>query len=128
MDIRRKYLRLIAQNFGSSNACTVNCTNLTLLDFPLIAVGIENYMPVASQFLYLLLQTNAIPFLARKYKAKKYFHFGESRKDTVKMITYPNQVQLSYILKKFMRQFMPVQLPPENSAIKLDTKYLKLII
>src|SRR5690242_18036054 len=113
----KKYFQIIAQNYDIANNSVIICNKSSFLTFRLNSLGIENFLPIPSQYLYLFLQTNASPFLSRKYKSKKKWHFGESQTDTAKISVYAGQLQHSYALYKFMKEFMKNQLSPEQSAI-----------
>jgi len=104
MYFTKRYTQIITQNFHTANVCSVRWNKQTAMNFQLKAAGIEHDTPVPSQFLYLLLLTRTTPFLARKYKyrATKHFRFGEAKRDTAKMIAYPNQARLTRIFNKFM--------------------------
>ena len=125
MCFTKKYFQIIAQNFNIANACTIKHG---VLPFKLQAVGIEHYLPIPSQFLYLLLLTRTIPFLAKKHRQKKSFRFGAVKRETAKIMAYPNQARLNVIFNKFMGQLAPVQLPPEPSAIKFEKNYVRIIV
>ncbi len=66
--------------------------------------------------------------MARKHPSKKKYRFGEVAKDTVKIASYSNQFRLGRSLKKLYYKLMRGQLSPEQSAIRIDRKYIKIIV
>jgi hypothetical protein len=128
MYFSKKYSNLIRQNFLVTNTCGIAWATNEDLVYRLHSSGIESHLAIQSYFLYLLLTTKTFPFLARKYPSKKKFHFGEARTDTTKIVAYPGQVKLSAIFHQFMHKLMKDQLSPEPSSIKLEGKFLKIII
>jgi len=124
----QKYRNITSQNFLITNTCSVQWSKHTNLDHRLHSIGIENHLPIQSQFLYLLIISRTFPFLARKYPSRKKFHFGEMRSDTAKIAAYPNQTRFSAILHQFMYRLMKGQIPPEPSTIKIEGGFTKIII
>jgi len=127
MSFIKKYFDIMSQNLGSSILCSIT-NKRTRRGFRLNSAGIENYLPIPSQFLYLLLLTRTKPFLAKKITSRKRFRFMEIKRDTAKIATYPNQVRLEQVFAKFINNIMWQQIPPEPSAVKFDKNYLKLIV
>lgn len=126
-----KYSQILAQNFWSINTnCMLLRSNSSIEwnSYRLHAVGVENYLPIQSQFLYLYILTETFPFIARKYPSTKKIRFGESFYHTGKMIVYPSQVKLDYIFHKFVHNLMKNQLSPEYAAVKPEWNYTKIII
>jgi hypothetical protein len=127
MSFIKKYFDIMSQNLGSSVICSIT-NRRSRRGFLLNSVGIENYLPIPSQFLYLLLLTRTKPFLAKKFTSRKHFRFMEIKRDTVKIAAYPNQVRLEQVFAEFVNNIMWQQISPEPSALKFDKNYLKLIV
>lgn len=124
----QKYRLIAAQNFLITNTSSVFWTKHTYLDYRIHSIGIENYLPIQAQFLYLLLVSKTFPFLARKYPSRKKYYFGDMRSETAKIAAYPNQHSISTILHKFMYILMKDQISPEPPTLKIEDKFTKIII
>jgi hypothetical protein len=123
----KKYFDTVSQNIGSSVLCSIS-TKRTSRGIRLNSTGIENYLPIPSQFLYLLLLVRTKPYLAKKFTSRKRFRFMEVKRDTAKITMYPNQTRLEQFFAKFINSIMWQQIPPEPSSIKFHKDSLKLIV
>lgn len=128
MYFAKKYNDIVSQNLFVTNTVDISGSKPEYINFRLCAIGIENYLPIQSQFLYLLMLTRIFPFMARKHPSKKKFRFGDYRVgDNAKFVSYINQYRVGYLIHK-LHDFMPKQLSPEYSAITFNFKYAKVII
>ena len=66
--------------------------------------------------------------MARKHPSKKKYRFGEMAKDTAKFISYVNQFRLGKLTKKLYLELLKSQLSPEESSVRVDQKYTKIIV
>jgi len=123
----KKYMRSVSRNLMASLSADITNGNKYYLDYKLIAAGIEDSLPIQSQFLYLLILTKTIPFMARKHPSKKKFRFGRNPHDTAKMVAYINQHRVGPVMRKFMYRIMPEQLSPELPAVTFSDIYTKII-
>jgi len=101
----QKYVDIMTQNVGSATVCSTS-TKRTGRGLRLNSAGIENQIPLPSQFLYLLILTRTQPFLAKKYVSRKRFRFMEIKRDTAKISVYPNQARLECVFAKFINELM----------------------
>lgn len=124
----KKYTKSASQNILSKLSSDISRSHKRYLNMGLISVGIENYLPIPSQYFYLYFLTKRWPFMARKHPSKKKYRFGEMAKDTAKFISYINQFRLGRLFKKLYIKLMRGQLSPEQSAVRIDNKYIKIII
>jgi hypothetical protein len=124
------YKATISRNLLSA-LCSdaTNKTNKKYLRFKLVSVGVENFLPIVSQCLYLFILTmRKKPFFARKHPSKKKTRFGEVVGDTAKYATYVNEYDTKKLLPKLYFKLMRRQLSPEEPSIKLYIKYTKIIV
>ena len=124
----KKYQQLFCRNLLSFLISDIAFTHKRSLNISFASAGIENYIPLVSQFLYLFLLTKNQPFMARKHPSKKKYRFGESVGETAKFSSYVNHYKLGDLLKKLQFKLMRRQISPEKSAIKFDHKYIKIIV
>jgi hypothetical protein len=124
----KKYTRYISSNLLSKLSSDVARTSKRYLNFDFVAVGIQNHLPIPSQYLYLYMLTKSAPFMARKHPSKKKYRFGEMAKDTAKFISYINKYKLYFLFKNLYSKLMRGQLSPEDAAIRMDKKYTKVIV
>lgn len=118
MYFTKNYMQKIQQNLLSANASELRACRYDYLNFQLTAVGIEGFLPLQSQFLYVFFLTKIFPFLARKHPSKKKFRFGETPGETAKIVSFTNQNSSSYLLNNFFYKILNKQLAPEFSAVK----------
>lgn len=128
MYFTKKYRNIISQNFLITNTADVAWSKKKNSNYCLHSTGLEQFIAIQSQFFYLLLTTKTIPFLPKKYPMRKKFHFGAVCHDTLKITAYPKQINLESFLAYFMKYLMKDQLPPEQSVIKFDINFIKVII
>jgi len=124
----KKYTKTISQNILSKLTSDVASTNRRYLSLNLVSAGVENYLPIPSQYFYLYILTKRWPFMVRKHPSKKKHRFGEIAKDTAKFISYINQFRLGKLLKKFYLKLLRGQLSPEQAAVRINRKYTKIIV
>jgi hypothetical protein len=126
----KKYHKVISKNLLSALSSDASSKgNKRYLRFNLISVGVENYLPLVSQFLYLFILTKGSKsFFARKHPSKKKYRFGSTIGDTAKYATYLEQHQTAKLLTKLYYRLTRRQLSPEYSSARIDTKYTKIII
>jgi len=126
----KKYHKLISKNVLSKLASDASTRgDKRYLKFNLISVGVQNFLPLVSQFLYLFILTDGSKsFFARKHPSKKKYRFGETVGDTAKYATYLEQHQMPKLLVKLYSRLMRRQLSPEESSVRIDTKYTKIIV
>ena len=123
------YNKFISENLLASMSCDASPkNNKRYLKYNLISIGVEGFLPIVSQFLYLFILTNKNkPFFARKYPSKKKYKFGDTVGDTAKYAVYINKRQSKSLLAKLYLKLMRRQLTPEKPTIWLNHTYTKII-
>ena len=99
------------------------------LRYNLRVVGVQNCLPLISQFLYMFALTKrSKAFFSRKHPSKKKYRFGYTVGDDAKYGTYIEQYQAAKLLIKLYLKLMKRQLSPEETSVRIDTKYTKVIV
>ena len=125
MYFSRNYNRFIAQNLLLATVTDIN--DGSYVDNRLFSVGIENTVPIQSQFIYLFILTQSKPYMARKYPSKKRTYRFAPRADTAKIAAFPARVRYGYLMHKLYHEFSVKQFSPEFASIKLTENFTKII-